>query len=1371
MTLKVAAADFFSDPSFADGFAPALCWESSAASGFAWSDDCANPGTHSLEILGDGGSGKRWFLKVPVKPERRYRFSCRLRAQDVPPEDGAFLAIAWTRNGAVIDNEWGYPRKQSADINSTEWTEVFLTSQSDGAEVDGAELSFVGPRQGTAWAADFAVEDVGVAVPHDSRWYSLEDDFFDLDNAAASAHIKWANPHAGRRLRVLFIYPIGAGREIVETAQRLDFDIALAPTAGYSADLGATLFYEQGDRRFSKEQVIRNLADKLEADYDIIVIGLIKWDILPETSRNKILEKVRNGTGLFYGYGPGYNSAFEKEILSQTVPVQHDLIDRIPWQHMPVFNEFTAAADIAAALYSSAMLGDGRVVVFRPARDDYEFIYQFMTPGAGNDTVVNPLYYEYCQAYLAHLLCWLSDNTTAVNIDSVDIRDTYPQSLVARSKAAVVINSMSAEVVDGSVTWTIRAAGNETLIAAAADTMPLTIAPGKQSVEVGLPFLETGRHFLELTIEVAGKTHDWRVGSFEVTGDRSVTGITLKSDQYVDGDTVTGTVSLSAAADGYEIRLQVTDSWDRLVHESKVPVNGLTKVPFNFDLELPRANLFHVTAELRRDDKTHSRAKTWFGCPTIDRREYKMGVWSGADNNHTVQLALSEFRNAGVDMLLAQIGAGHYPVSGFNLAKNNLQVLIYGSLYAYRYQGNSNIKPGHYCLTSEAFREKEGNDLKRITGYYRPFGIHGFCVGNDGAHSWSRTDACLSETCEADFREYLKARYESLEALNRVWKSDYTAWEDVHAVTLADAEKTGNYAPWVDHRMHGDEVFATAVTELSPQWVNAIAPDVPVGIDVVSPGTFWWHGNCAYRLAEDNAVWIPYRSVFNAKVMTSFAKTWGSRGVYAGGYNWETNTYQQRFLPWWILYNGFDSWIWFMGIHEVDSTNATPLLTAKLTPTAAYRTGAEEATEIKGGIGKLLINTPRKRAVIAVVVSQPAVYVNAIYPGSTDREYWGWLRTIEERGYALDFITARDLAEFSDKLRSYKVVCLPYLQSMSTEEIANVKRFVAAGGCVIADMLPGTFDEHAQPYKPWPFEDLFGLKLKDTPEPDSAEITVSASLAGSDIEEVLSQTGIDKGLVPVDGRVLAQTTAGSPALVYNEFGRGRAFYLSFFLPGCPTIAYEQIMFRILSHCGVRRELSLIDLEQNTERAYGQVSVWKADDVELYGVIPHFTISRDMDEYLADVYGIDENENGQEAVFTEPGHVYSVRDHQYFGWTDRIGINLKHGRAELFARLPYKIDGIDLLLDDSKGSFQPGDTVEFAVSLRADSARPATHCYHIELYDADNAICPWFTYNSMAVAGDCRGELPLALNAERGTWRLVAREVISGIQAERRFAVG
>lgn len=1359
---QLQAENICPNPSLEDGYLEPLGWRSSAGEGVTWSDTVARSGKRSLQIAGNG-EACTWSFRLPVKTGRQYRVSCYLRAEAVEADTGGHLEIAWTRKGAAIDNEWGYPRKYSARVHGTQWRQVSITSQSDGAGVDGVLISFVGPRAGSVWADDFAVEDVGPAVTHDGRWYDLEDGFFDLDGAPASPHIKWSKPGAGEKPRVLFIYPIGAGREILETSRRLELDYELAHTTGHQK-IAATSFVDFGDARFSEASVLQGLRDKLALDYDAIVIGMIKWTSLPQDVRDTVLQKVRSGTGLFYSYHRGTNGEFETEVLDGVEPVENGLIRKIPWQSMPVFGAHASAADVAKNIYSCGTLGRGRVVIFRTTESGH----QFMTPRTSDREIYIPLYYEYSQAYLAHLLSWLSATITPATIESVVIDKSFSQATVDGSHAAVHIDS-ALQAPTGQLICTIRSGVEGDLAAEFVATMPLSIQTGRQSVHVPLPFLATGRHFLELKLDIAGRTHDWHVCAFDVTSPRTIREIKLKRDQYVDGDAVEGIIILNTPADGFDVTLQVTDTHDRLIHEWHTPAGARTELPFRFTLALPRANLFHVTAQLRREGRVHSEAWNWFGCPTIDRREFKMGVWSGAGNDHINQLALTAYRKVGVDMVLAHINVGHYPFNGYNIARNNLDVLVYGSA-SYRYMGSSNTKPDRWCLTTDSFKEREEKSLKRITDIYRPFGIHGYCVGNDGAHSWSETDACFSESCRAHLRGYLEDEYGSLEKLNESWHSNFDSWEQVHPVALEDAKMTGNYAPWIDHRMHSDEVFATSVTDWSPQWVEAIAPGVPVGIDVVNPGGCWWHANSAYRLAENNAVWIPYRNLHHARIMTSFAKTWGSRGVYAGGYNWETTEYWQKLLPWWILYNGFDSFIWFMGYYGTGTTNSTPLLTPKLAASEDYLACYEGVEEIKSGIGKLLINTPRKPARIALVVSQPGAYVNAIHPAWAGHEYWGWLRTMLEAGYGVDFIDARELATYSPKLQSYRVVCLPYFQSMSEVEISNLKRFVRTGGCVIADVLPGRFNEHARPYEAWPLEDLFGLRMKKQREPDYAEITAGAYLGNTLFEAALSQTGVDKGVIATQGKILAHSTAGSPAVIHNRFGEGHAFYLNFFLPTCPTAEYEKLIFQILSHCGVDREMRLIDRDNDAERAYGQITVWQSDHLELYGITPHKMLARDMDEMLGARYGVDENHGGQTARFRNEAHVYSLRDHKYHGETDQIEIHLKHGRAELYAALPYKIEGIDLRLHDVNRGVRPGDSVRFTVSLRVGSAELATHCYHVELIDADNQACAWFTFNTMAEHGKHSGELPLALNAKPGNWRLIAKEVISGMTAESQFKV-
>ena len=1363
MAFEVQAENVFPNPSLEEGYIMPLGWESSSGEGVAWSDKWAHSGKRSLLLTGNRKEN-RCFLKLPVKKGRKYRFSCYLKAEGIPVDDGGFLSITWTRHGAAIDNEWGYPTKNSSKSNRSEWEKVSVTSQSDGAGVKGVLISLVGPEKGNLWADDFAVEDLGPAEGHDGNWHTLDEGFFELEAAPESPHIKWATQYAGKKPRILFIYPFAGGREIIETKKRFDFEYELAYIAGYNL-FAPTEFYSQSDERFREERISARLKSKLKLDYDVIVIGQINWMILPEEIRDVILEKVKGGTGLFYSYAPVFKEHFEKKILSQVKPVQNNLTNKIPWQKIPALKNYDSAKKTADRIYFTGTLGKGRVAVLKVDPKSY----QFMTPGAANDELFDPLFYEYFQAYLAHLLCWLSNSSTALTIESVDVSDEILQAQVEGSHVTLRIGSTEKDVAKGELTCTIRSGGHDTLAPESTETVPLSLNPGANDVTVSLPFLKTGTHFLEFKLRSAGKVSDWRIASFDVNGPNRIKEVKLDKDSYRAGETVSGAVILETATRGFSLRLKVQDSYDRLIYQSTTPIHSSLKIPFGFNLELPRANLFHVSAELVSNDRIYSTARTFFGCPEIDRMEYRMGAWFPPVNDYISQLALTQFRAVGVD-IVDTVDHGNFPYSGYNLAKHNLGAVIYGS-NAYRYQGSSNVKPDKWCITSKRFKEKERTSLEVITGYYAPFGIHGFSLGNDSAVSVSKTDCCFSETCQADLREYLSDKYETLDTLNRLWKSDFKTWADVHPVTLEDAGKTGHYTPWLDHRKHMDAVYTRTITETSPGWIHRIAPDVPVGIEEPRPDWIkWWSGTGSTKLYTANECWIPYHSLLDATVMNSFAKTWGFRGVWAGGYNWHRHEYRLRFYPWWILFNGYNSFMWFLGYYNMDDTNSGPLLTPQLTPNKDYLTSYEEVNEIKQGIGKLLINTPRAKAEIAIVVSQTSLYMNSLYPPWAGSEYWGWLRIFADQGYSVDFIAAEDIAGYSPKLKAYQVLCLPYMQSVSTEEAAGLKRFVKSGGVVIADVLPGVFDAHGRPYKTSPLDELFGIESDGAREPTYGEVAPNAYLGDKMLSGRLSETGVGKGIVVTSGSALASTTAGVPAIVYHEYGKGKAFYLNFFVPANPTPEYNRTFSQILSHVDVNKNLRLIDLDNETERAYGQINLWKSGDLELYGIMPHVDGDRDMEEWVSHEYGIPENKKGQRVVFQKRGHIYSLRDYKYHGYTGKIDINLKHGRAEVLARVPYEIKNIDMCVNDAKQSFRPGETVRFTISLKAGSRKLFTHCYHIELVDVDKKVCPWYTLNVMAGKGKYSGALPLALDTKPGTWRLIATEVISGKKAESRFEV-
>ena len=74
-------------------------------------------------------------------------------------------------------------------------------------------------------------------------------------------------------------------------------------------------------------------------------------------------------------------------------------------------------------------------------------------------------------------------------------------------------------------------------------------------------------------------------------------------------------------------------------------------------------------------------------------------------------------------------------------------------------------------------------------------------------------DFDLSPDSLAAMRQWLQARYGSLEALNREWGSNFAAWDAVAPMTTAEALRRSdrNYAAWADFKEWMDVAFARAI--------------------------------------------------------------------------------------------------------------------------------------------------------------------------------------------------------------------------------------------------------------------------------------------------------------------------------------------------------------------------------------------------------------------------------------------------------------------------------------------------------------------------------------------------------------------------------
>ena len=107
------------------------------------------------------------------------------------------------------------------------------------------------------------------------------------------------------------------------------------------------------------------------------------------------------------------------------------------------------------------------------------------------------------------------------------------------------------------------------------------------------------------------------------------------------------------------------------------------------------------------------------------------------------------------------------------------------------------------------------------------------------------TDIGDIHACSYIIREYLKTRYADLAELNREWGTAHADWSAVMPLTYEKVRKTGNHAPWIEHRLAQQLVWARlyrrtgeAMAENDPGAL--VGFDGPQSLSNPNGGINWW---------------------------------------------------------------------------------------------------------------------------------------------------------------------------------------------------------------------------------------------------------------------------------------------------------------------------------------------------------------------------------------------------------------------------------------------------------------------------------------------------------------------------------------------------
>jgi hypothetical protein len=389
----------------------------------------------------------------------------------------------------------------------------------------------------------------------------------------------------------------------------------------------------------------------------------------------------------------------------------------------------------------------------------------------------------------------------------------------------------------------------------------------------------------------------------------------------------------------------------------------------------------------------------------------------------------------------------------------------------------------------------------------------------------------------AAMRVWLAGRYPSLAALNAQWGTGFARWDDVVPMTTGEAVDAagGNPSSWSDFKAWMDAAFAAAI-RAGTDAVHAADPAALAGIEGAQrPGP----GGYDYtRLAASVDVMEIYPDDDNLDIVhdinpdLAILTTGFPQGATASRAIWSALLRGSRGL---VIWDDAHDLVLADGGVGPRGRGAAPLFAELRGPAAAA----------------LLASTPRHDPV-AILYSPESDRIQWLLdrragiggPGAAWPERdadienqqtivraarTAMTSALRHRGLQPRWVTPAQVAR-GDLPAGTRVLLLPQTIALGDATIAAIRRFIGAGGTIIADGPPGQFDEHGRPRSVRPF----GASLGATPP---AKKWVETLIAAGIAPVVSLPEGVDDVSVRVfrrgDGLLIAllrdMPPPGSPA--------------------------------------------------------------------------------------------------------------------------------------------------------------------------------------------------------------------------------------------------
>ena len=584
---------------------------------------------------------------------------------------------------------------------------------------------------------------------------------------------------------------------------------------------------------------------------------------------------------------------------------------------------------------------------------------------------------------------------------------------------------------------------------------------------------------------------------------------------------------------------------------------------------------------------------------------------------------------------------------------------------------------------------------------------------------------------------------------------------------------------WVDHRRHMETVW-TSFFEVNTRAFRKVIPNARIGYQC--SGSIGHGGNSYaavdyWAMNQAMSLNCNYPGPFAPEATRDFIQPGAIIGNDCWGYS--LNSWGLRWAPWRSLLRGANMFLVFRGLghtHGGTAGNAMDMMAPDLLWYEGFRGSVEQQEEIKRGIGKLLMESKRSHDGIAVMYSASSTHVSAFTDGLP--KYVDTLRAFpylfEDAGYQYRTVSYQQVAEGILGGGEFRVLYMPYCQAVSKAEAAAIKSFVASGGTVIADLRPGVTDEHGKAYSQGILDEVFGVRQRT----DNAQALRGLVRINQPIGSFRGRTIItysDASLQVTTGKVHGQSVLpevlregrpgrSCPVAVVNNYGKGRAILFNFSVSDYGSEAgysrrVQEFLQAVLSSIDVQPSITLSPNIPGSQvyRYHQGRSIYAALLRNPAGTnVPgHDNGQDDIDEFKPEEFTIG---------LPRESHLYDMRAGKYLGFVDQVKHTENDVTAFMLAALPYRVTGLDLQCQTT--SPKQGDVVTVKARIVVEGGESAgLHVVHLEVIDPEGREVSCLSSNVVAEDGQCDFPIPFALNDLPGGWRLVVRDVASGVSVK------